>query len=180
MIGSKKSYSKRAAEAIADKRLKKNLNIIQSRIGKGAFSFWENKQNRDWRDRVKKTRMQTLDHLDILLAELAEKVRDNGGKVFFAKTALDATDYISKVATDHDVKHVVKGKSMTTHEIGLDPVLEKMGVEVLETDLGEYIIQLAEDTPSHIIAPCIHMNKEQISDLFHEKLKMEKTVDPEL
>ncbi|WP_163338928.1 LutB/LldF family L-lactate oxidation iron-sulfur protein [Desulfopila sp. IMCC35008] len=179
MSTSRKSYSELAAEAIEDKRLKRNLNMIQEKIGKNVFAFWENEENRKWRDRVKERRLRTLDHLDILLAQLASKVEDNGGKVYFAQTAEDATSYISELANKHDVKHVVKGKSMTTHEIGLDQALEGMGIEVLETDLGEYIVQLAGDTPSHIIAPCIHMNKEQIADLFHEKLEMERSDDPE-
>ncbi len=180
MIAPGKSYKELASRAIEDKRLKENLKFIQQRIGKGTFAFWEDERNSQARERVKEQRLSSLRHLDVLLAELARKVREQGGKVYFAATAEDATAYIAKVARDHQVKRVVKGKSMTTHEIGLHSIFEEMGIEVLETDLGEYIVQLAGDSSSHIIAPCNHMNKEQIADLFHNKLGMEKTDDPEL
>lgn len=180
MIASDKSYRELAAAAIQDEQLRDNINFIQQRIGKGTFAFWEDEGNRQWRTRVKEQRERSLEHLDILLATLAEKIRNRGGNVYFAKTADDAVAYIGKVAREHDVKRVVKGKSMTSHEIGMHPVLEDMDTEVLETDLGEYIVQLAGSAPSHIIAPCTHMNKEQIADLFHEKLGMEKSVEPEV
>lgn len=173
------SYRTRTFRAIQDVRLKESIGVIQERIGKGAMKFWDKGHNRDLRRRVKKNRMESLEYLDILLAELAKKIRKNGGKVFFASTAREAVEYTCRVAEKNGVKRVVKGKSMLTHEIGLDSELEKMGIEVLETDLGEFIVQLAGDKPSHIIAPCIHMNKTQISDLFNEKLGVKKTENPE-
>jgi len=84
--------------------------------------------------------------------------------VFFAATAKDAVDYCIEVARRNQVRLVVKGKSMVTEEIGLNPALEDAGIEVVETDLGEYIIQLAGETPSHIIAPAIHKTRNEVAD----------------
>ncbi|CAG0984190.1 partial Lactate utilization protein B, partial [Anaerolineae bacterium] len=81
-------------------------------------------------------------------------------------------------ARRNNVRLVVKGKSMVSEEIGLNPALEAAGIEVVETDLGEYIIQLAGETPSHIIAPAIHKNRQDIADLFVQKLGIRRTTDP--
>jgi L-lactate dehydrogenase complex protein LldF len=154
-------------------RLQASLHSLQDRFGKGAMALWAAMDDKDMRRRVKKSRMKNLEYLDIVLAELAKNVRARGGKVFFAETARDAIDYTLEVAEKHQVKRVVKGKSMISMEIAIDPALEEAGIEVVETDLGEYIIQLAGDKPSHIIAPCIHMDRNRIGELFAEKLGIE-------
>lgn len=171
-------YTKGAIKGIGSPTLQKSLVGIQSRFGKGALQLWEEMEDQEMRDRVKETRMRNLAHLDIILSELAKNVRKRGGKVYFAKDAEDACQYTLKVAKENEVKTIVKGKSMTSMEIGVDHVLENEGIEVVETDLGEYIIQLAEDSPSHIIAPCIHMDRNDIGELFTEKLGIEPTTDP--
>lgn len=142
------------------------------------MEIWAALEDQDMRHRVKDSRMKTLAHLDIILAELAKKVRNRGGHVHFAATADDAIHYTLSVAKKNKVKRVVKGKSMTSMEISIDPALENAGIEVVETDLGEYIIQLAGDKPSHIIAPCIHLDRNQIGQLFTEKLGIDYTDDP--
>lgn len=172
------SYTEGASAGLANETLQKSLKKIQDGFGKGAMQYWQIMPDPTLRKRVKARRMQTLEHADIVLAELAENVRKRGGHVFFAATAEDAINYTLKVAEQNGVKRVVKGKSMTSAEIGIDPALEKAGIEVVETDLGEYIIQLAGDAPSHIIAPCIHMDRKQIGKLFSEKLDREYTEDP--
>jgi L-lactate dehydrogenase complex protein LldF len=159
-------------------RLQASLHSLQDRFGKGAMALWAAMDDKDMRRRVKKSRMKNLEYLDIVLAELAKNVRARGGKVFFAETARDAIDYTLEVAEKHQVKRVVKGKSMISMEIAIDPALEEAGIEVVETDLGEYIIQLAGDKPSHIIAPCIHMDRNRIGELFAEKLGIDYTDDP--
>ena len=174
----KSAYTEGAKKGIASPTLQKSLTNIQDRFGKGAMELWEELEDQGMRDRVKDARMRTLAHLDIVLAELAENIRKRGGHVYFAETAQDAIDYTLDVARKNDVKKVVKGKSMTSMEIDIDPALEADGIEVIETDLGEYIIQLAGDTPSHIIAPCIHMDRNDIGELFTEKLGIEPTTDP--
>jgi L-lactate dehydrogenase complex protein LldF len=167
-----------AQKGIDSPRLQASLHSLQDRFGKGAMALWAGMDDKDMRKRVKKSRMKNFEHLDILLAELAQNVRARGGNVYFAKTAQDAIDYTLEVARKNEVKRVVKGKSMLSMEIEIDPALEDAGIEVVETDLGEYIIQLAGEKPSHIIAPCIHMNRSQIGELFAEKLGIEYTDDP--
>ncbi len=172
------AYTEGAKKGIASPTLQKSLTNLQERFGKGAMQLWAEMEDQGMRDRVKESRMRNLAHLDIVLAELSENVRKRGGKIFFAKDAQDAIDYTLKVARENDVKKIVKGKSMTSMEIDIDPALAAEGIEVIETDLGEYIIQLAEDTPSHIIAPCIHMDRNEIGELFTKKLGIEPTTDP--
>jgi len=172
------SYTEGAKAGLANETLQNSLKKIQNGFGKGAMRHWQTMADSTLRARAKARRMQTIEHLDIVLAELAEKVREHGGQVFFAETAEDAVRYTLQVAERNKVKRVVKGKSMTSAEIGIDPALQEAGIEVVETDLGEYIIQLAGEAPSHIIAPCIHMDRVQIGKLFAEKLDVEYTDDP--
>lgn len=171
-------YRTTAAAGIASPRLQKSLRTIQNRFGKGAMALLAGLEDKELRHRVKAARMLTLEHLDIVLAELAENVRVRGGRVYFAANGEDAIRYTLEVATRNKVKRVVKGKSMTSMEIDIDPALAGAGIEVVETDLGEYIIQLAGDRPSHIIAPCIHLDRQQIGALFAEKLGIDATDDP--
>ncbi|SHO46586.1 LutB/LldF family L-lactate oxidation iron-sulfur protein [Desulfopila aestuarii] len=172
------SYTDGAKAGLANATLQKSLKKIQNGFGKKAMRHWQTMTDSDLRPRAKARRMQTLEHLDIVLAELAEKIREHGGHVYFAATAEDAVRYTLQVAERNKVNKVVKGKSMTSAEIGIDPALQNAGIEVVETDLGEYIIQLAEDAPSHIIAPCIHMDRFQIGKLFTDKLGHEYSDDP--
>jgi len=96
-----------------------------------------------------------------------------GIQVHWAETVDEANKLVLEIAQLHKVKSVVKGKSMVSEEMGLNHFLGQHGIEALEADLGEYIIQVDHELPSHIIMPAIHKNKEQISQMFHEK------VDPE-
>ena len=98
----------------------------------------------------------TLENLDIYLRMAEENVRKAGGTVFFARDSEEATRYVTELATSRGVKTVVKSKSMVSEEMGLNERLEEAGIESVETDLGEYIIQLAGEAPFHIIAPAIH------------------------
>lgn len=172
------NYRASAAAGIASEQLQKSLHGLQNRFGKGAMEFWADMADQEMRDRVKESRMRTFEHLDIVLAELAKNVRARGGHVHFAVTAKEAVAYTMAVARNNGVKRVVKGKSMTSMEVDIDPALEAEGIEVVETDLGEYIIQLAGDKPSHIIAPCIHLNRSQIGRLFADKLGIDYTDEP--
>jgi L-lactate dehydrogenase complex protein LldF len=158
--------------------LQKSLRSLQARYGKGALDIWRNLPDPELRQRVKSRRMQTLAHLDRLLALLAEGVEARGGHVFFAATAGEATAYIRDLAQARGVRRVVKGKSMLSAEIGIDAVLEAEGIEVVETDLGEFIVQIAGSSASHIIAPCIHMDRQQIGQLFTDRLGVPYSEDP--
>ena len=109
----------------------------------------------------------TLHHLDYYLERFEARVQEHGGHVHWASTPAEARDIVLDICRAAGAKRVTKGKSMVAEEIGLNDALEGAGFEVIETDLGEYIIQLANEPPSHIIVPAIHKTKDQISDLFH-------------
>ncbi|HEO8421133.1 LutB/LldF family L-lactate oxidation iron-sulfur protein [Niallia sp. FSL W8-0635] len=140
-----------------------------------AMGNWE-----EWRSHGEEIRQHVLENLDYYLFELSEQVAKRGGHVFFAKTAEEASDYIEQIAVEKKVKKVVKAKSMVTEEISLNKKLEEAGCEVIETDLGEYILQVDDhDPPSHIVVPALHKNKEQIRDVFTKKLNYTNTEKPE-
>lgn len=122
------------------------------------------------RDHARAIRARTLAALDRHLDTFATNVERNGGAVFFAETGDDAVEYVRRLARERGVRTIVKGKSMVSEEIELNPVLEGDGLEVVETDLGEYIVQLDNDKPSHIVAPILHKTKEDCARVFKEKL----------
>lgn len=132
------------------------------------------------RDRARAIRLHALNNLDRLLAHFADRVSSLGGEVHFASDAEEANRIIADILAAEGAKLVVKAKSMVTEELELNEHLEGLGVEVVETDLGEFIIQLAGDTPSHIIAPILHMTRQDVGALFAEKLGIEQTDDPAL
>lgn len=135
-------------------------------------------QMEDMRDRAREIRAHTLTRLDHYLGQFADAVESRGGEVFFAADAAEANNYIVRLAEGEDVARIVKVKSMVTEEIHLNAALEKAGVEVVETDLGEFIIQLAGETPSHIIAPVLHKNRYDVGQLFAAELGVDYTHEP--
>ncbi|MFH1136900.1 MAG: LutB/LldF family L-lactate oxidation iron-sulfur protein [Pseudomonadota bacterium] len=132
------------------------------------------------RERAKEAKDRALLNLDVYLPRLEENVRARGGQVAYARDGREVIEYILNLAREKGLKTVVKGKSMTTEEIYLNPALEAAGLEVMETDLGEYIIQLVGERPSHIIGPAIHKTKEEIGRLFEEKIGLPYTDQPEV
>jgi L-lactate dehydrogenase complex protein LldF len=127
---------------------------------------------------AKKIKLESISRLNDLLSQFEDKALKNGCRIFYAQTPEKANAYILDVAKNHGVKTLVKSKSMVTEEIGLVPFLTKYGIEAIETDLGEYIVQLAGETPSHITTPAIHKSRTEISELFHKKLGTELNNDP--
>ncbi|MCA9954579.1 MAG: iron-sulfur cluster-binding protein [Anaerolineales bacterium] len=118
-----------------------------------------------------------LNHLPDLLEEAEANMLANGIQVLWASDGDEANRHVLEIARRHDVKSVVKSKSMVTEETGLNHALEAADIDVLETDLGEYIIQIGGETPSHIVAPIVHKTKESIRDLLVEKAHMPPTDD---
>jgi L-lactate dehydrogenase complex protein LldF len=112
----------------------------------------------------------TIVNLNIYLERFSENAQRRNARVFFAKDAAAANGYIRELAGRHGISRVVKSKSMVTEEIDLNSSLGRSGIEVVETDLGEYIIQLAGEHPSHIVAPVIHKSRREIAQLLSEKL----------
>ena len=122
------------------------------------------------RSRIAELKSYAASHLELLSVQFAQNAEARGAKVFRTDDPAKVREYILKVAQDNGVKTVVKSKSMATEEIHLNPYLEKAGIAVGETDLGEWIIQLAGQTPSHMVLPAIHMTKEEVSDLFSKEV----------
>ena len=172
-------YVEESRKGMQDPVLQKALVDLQERFGRGtAEKYRQLPEGPDLRLRAHEIRRQAIEHLDVLLESLADKIRQNGGQVYFAQTARDAVNYCLTVARKNNVRRVVKGKSMVSEEIGLNEALDGDGIEVNETDLGEFIIQLAGEKPSHIIAPAIHKTRHDVADLFTAKLGIERTTDP--
>ncbi|WP_192457133.1 LutB/LldF family L-lactate oxidation iron-sulfur protein [Musicola keenii] len=173
-------FRKRIRQQIADDIMRPAVANAQERIGANRqkmvdeLGHWD-----DWRTRAAQIRAHVLDNLDAYLFQLAEQVTANGGKVFFAQTREDATRYILQVAQKKNARKVVKSKSMVTEEIGMNAVLQQAGIQVIETDLGEYILQLDEDAPSHVVVPAIHKDRHQIRRVLQEKLGYDGPETPE-
>lgn len=130
------------------------------------------------RDRVRAIRLDSLRRLDVLLARFADNVAAAGGVVHFAADADEANRIVASILRDTGSRRVVKSKSMVSEEIGLNAHLEERGFSVVETDLGEFIAQLAHDEPSHIVAPVLHMTRYDVGGLFARHLGVEETSDP--
>lgn len=129
------------------------------------------------RKKARAIRQQTLKNLPGHMEQATQAIRARGGHVHFARTAADAIATVVRIATGHQARLVVKAKSMATEEITLNHALTAAGVKVVETDLGEYIIQLAGQGPSHIIAPAIHLNRQQITDVLSAEAGRTLTTD---
>ena len=118
------------------------------------------------KDRAREIKVDAIDRLPSLIEELRESVEDNGGTLYLADDEADANRYIREVCAEQDAERVVKSKSMTSEEIEVNEALADHGVDVVETDLGEWVLQLADEAPSHIVAPAIHKSRAGIADLF--------------
>lgn len=172
------TFYERAEAALHDGQLKLALDRATSRFTSQRASALERLLNSDEvRDRARAARARALARLDRYLEQLAANVEAAGGVVHWAWDAADARRIILELCRSRDVQRIVKGKSMASEEIHLNHALESAGYTVVETDLGEYIIQLAGETPSHIIAPAIHWTKEQVAALFSRKLGAPPTDD---
>ncbi len=168
-----------ARKAIKNQVLQEALADLQNRFGRGTAECYRRlPEGPDLRLKAHEVRMNTIENLDDVLEALAANVRKNGGQVFFAKDGQAAVNYCLEVAHQNKVRRVVKGKSMVSEEIGLNDALMDAGIDVSETDLGEYIIQLAGETPSHIIAPAIHKTRDDVGRLFADKLDIPYENDP--
>ncbi|WP_194543409.1 LutB/LldF family L-lactate oxidation iron-sulfur protein [Paenibacillus sp. JZ16] len=160
------TVKERAGYALNNDFLRNAVKFTTERLRLGKKLASEEHGNWDaWRERGRQIRLHTIAHLDYYLNEFAEQARANGAHVHFAETAEEAVAISLQIAEHKSAKSVVKSKSMVSEELHLNKALDSIGVEAVETDLGEYIIQLADETPSHIIIPAIHKNRYQIAEL---------------
>jgi L-lactate dehydrogenase complex protein LldF len=143
--------------------------------GRSRFQDWEAA-----RRRCQEIKREAINRLDKYLLEFEEKVIAHGGHVFWAENSEQACAYITALAARHNVKTVVKSKSMVTEEIHLAAALEKLGIKVWETDLGEYIVQVRNEPPYHIVTPAMHLDRKQIAELFRKEFnEPDLTDDPQ-
>jgi L-lactate dehydrogenase complex protein LldF len=131
------------------------------------------------RDAGRELKRHTIENLDYYLAQFTASVERNGGKVHWASTADEACRIVVDLVRRSAAQEVVKAKSMVGEEVELNHALEAAGIRAIETDLGEFIIQLAGERPAHIVAPAIHKTREEVADLFVEHVKSERTLVPE-
>ncbi len=177
---------------IADKFLKQSKlkafdlehrNKINFNIGKYNAAFKKGLlqyNNLDLaKSRAANIKNKVVNSLDTYLIDFEQNFTNNGGKVIWAVDAEEARNEILNIIKKHRAKKVVKMKSMTTEEIELNAFLEKQGIESVETDLGEYIVQLANEKPYHIVTPAMHKSKEDIALLFNEKMGWDEGLSPE-
>ncbi len=129
------------------------------------------------KDEARAIKERAIAHLPDLLDTLKRSVEGNGGHFYLASNAQDATHYIADVCRRASVRLAVKGKSMTSEEVGLNHVLQGLGIEVAETDLAEFILQVADEQPSHIISPAIHYSRERITALFKSRFHTDLPLD---
>tara|TARA_R110002072_G_scaffold13481_3_gene56972 strand:+ start:41578 stop:42963 length:1386 start_codon:yes stop_codon:yes gene_type:complete len=122
------------------------------------------------RDTASAIKAYTMSHMAELLEQFEENATKLGATVHWAKDAAEHNEIVRGLLRDHDVKKLVKSKSMLTEECHLNPFLEKHDIEVTDTDLGEWLVQLRKETPSHIVMPAIHIKKEEVGELFHRVL----------
>jgi L-lactate dehydrogenase complex protein LldF len=179
MDADNRGLKQRIARAAKDPSVEAKFRMVAERHGAlrklmvGGLANFE-----ELREKLSDIKESVLADHQGLIARVSERVESLGGKVHLAKDAAEARSIIIGIAADAGVRIIVKGKSMTSEEAALTPALEKEGVEVFETDLGEYIIQLADERPSHIVVPAIHKTREEIARLFADKLDMEFSDDP--
>jgi L-lactate dehydrogenase complex protein LldF len=160
-------FKQNAAQALNDVQLQKALgNVKQGFIDKRRMAADKLPEFEALRDAARDIKNHTLEHLDLYLEAYEEKVKASGGHVHFARNADEARDIILTICREAGARTVTKGKSMISEEIGINHHLEANGIRPVETDLGEYIIQLRNELPSHIIAPAVHLNATQVEEDF--------------
>ncbi|MBV5347116.1 lactate utilization protein, partial [bacterium] len=194
------TFRQRILESINNENLQTALdNNTERRLKGRALAFESIPDWRERRQRAHAIRADVIDHLDEYLAQFIAKSEDNGVVIHRAKDAAEAIQIVLDISKESTQRRrdcrenqkeisvyqrlsasrilIAKSKSMVSEEIELNHALEKEGIEVIETDLGEYIVQLRHERPSHIITPAAHLRKEQVGELFHEKLGIPYTTD---
>lgn len=175
------TFYERVEDALKNPHLRTTLHLATGRFVAGrAGQMAALPHGEALRDHARRIRAHTLAHLDRYLARFTAAVEQHGGQVYHANTAHEATRYVVELARKRGVQSIVKSKSMVSEEVGLNHALEAAGMRVLETDLGEFIIQLAGETPSHIITPATHKSRQDVAALFRQKLQAtnDDLVDP--
>ncbi|HPH46020.1 MAG TPA: LUD domain-containing protein, partial [Chryseolinea sp.] len=155
----------------------KTLWFIREKRDKAAWQILEWEQLRETASQIKNN---VLSNLHSYLLQFEKNAQQNGVTVHWASTPEEHNELVLSIIQKHGVANIVKSKSMLTEECHLNEYLSKQGIDVVDTDLGERIVQLAGEPPSHIVLPCIHWKKEEIGELFHQHLGTPKgNADPQ-
>jgi len=168
-----RDFPEAAKDLLENSQTRRNVrhatNVIQGKRNKVAAELpdWE-----DLREAGSEVRAHALRHLDYYLTQFEEKCTKAGGHVHWASDAAEANRIILGLVQKHEAKEVIKIKTMTSEEVGLNAHLEKNGVRPIETDLAELIIQLGKDRPSHFVAPALHVNRQQVRAMFQREMNL--------
>jgi L-lactate dehydrogenase complex protein LldF len=163
------AFGEHARRSLEDDHLQGALDAGTRRLHEGRRAAWASLEDADaLRERGREIRARTIAELDRHLADFADAVRGLGGHVAFCRTTEEANAYVVEVCKKAGAELAVKSKSMVSEEMGLNDALSRAGVRPVETDLGEYLIQLAGKHPAHIVAPAIELTREQVAQLLSE------------
>lgn len=166
----------KAADLEHRRKINYNISKYNAAVPNGKKQFANIESTRELAKNIK---WEAVEHLDKYLLEFEKKISERGVKVFWAENDKQTLEIIGKICTEKNCKTVVKSKSMVTEEIHLNPYLEKLGIESVETDLGEYIQQLDNEPPYHIVTPAMHKSKEDVARVFTEHLGVPNGLTPE-
>jgi L-lactate dehydrogenase complex protein LldF len=164
-------FKERAREKLGDAKLQRNLQKIKGKfVGKRRSAITELDDFEGTREAARAIRQRALDDLDVWLELFEANARARGATVLWASTPDEINRLVLEIAFRHGVRKIVKSKSMVSEESALDRAIEAAGLEVIETDLGEYILQInGYEPPSHLVGPALHKSKEEVADLFQRK-----------
>ena len=180
MIDMHRKFKEDVEKKVFDLRHRQTIQFNMSRYDEAVIEGKKQFSNLDLaREKAASIKHKTINRLDKYLIDFDSNFTQRGGKVFWAQNKREAVKEIIRILTKSRSKKVVKSKSMITEEIELNEALLKSNIESIETDLGEYIVQLAEQPPYHIVTPAMHMSKEDIAKLFHEKFDISDESSPE-
>ncbi|HEY8486880.1 MAG TPA: LutB/LldF family L-lactate oxidation iron-sulfur protein [Limnochordales bacterium] len=175
--GTPPTFARRAAAAVQDRRLREAVRVATERtvqlrrqavdeLAEMAQQGWAREGFEELRRQARAIKQAVVEHLDRFLEQACQAIEAAGGRVWHASDAAEVGRLAVQLARRHGVRLAVKSKSMATEEVHLNRALEQAGVQVVETDLGEFILQLAQDTPSHLVMPVMHKSRQEIAELF--------------
>jgi L-lactate dehydrogenase complex protein LldF len=172
------NFKARATEKLADVRLQATLKKVKGNfIEKRAKAMTQLDDLQATRDAAVAIRDKVLNNLDVWLEAFEQKATARGATVYWAENAEEVNRLVIEIAKRHNCKKAIKGKSMVSEETALNDALTAAGVTPVETDLGEYVVQISNSTPSHIIAPIVHLSKEEVSELFEKVHQLPRKTD---
>lgn len=174
------TFKENAKNALKDERLQKSLGVVQNFQNSRRQAIERLPEFSDLCTQAEQIKNHTIQHLDYYLEQFETRVLEQGGHVHWTQDSQQANQQVLELCQKYGVDYIVKGKSMVTEEIGLIPYLEQHNIQVIETDLGEYILQLRHESPSHIIVPSMHLRHSDVAETFrtaHTQFPTDRVLD---